>query len=152
MTGPAPTSAGAGDTCDTAGGSAAPEGKPRDASDASAEIQYSGGGVDKSSEVPPQLKPEDQRDKADAPDQRDTADAPDERLASDAPVGVAAQRPESQQRGGAIESGPGTPLDFWTEDENTRFVLALRADRYPPDWYELAGTVAGKWGRDGTER
>ena len=43
-----------------------------------------------------------------------------------------------------IESGPGRPVDVWSEDDNTRFVLALRADRYPPDWYEVAARMGNK--------
>ena len=43
-----------------------------------------------------------------------------------------------------IESGPGRPVDVWSEDENARFVLALRADRYPPDWYEVAARMGNK--------
>lgn len=163
LTAPLPTAAGAaGGARDMVGEPAAQEDKPHDACATSAGSSYSDGGAAKS-ELPTQsmhmttddIKTEEARDTPEKPGKPDKPDTPK----TTAPLCVAVQRPESQQRGDAIdrsafdaiERGPGMPLDFWTEDENARFVLALRADRYPPDWYELAGMV-GRGGGEGTDR
>ena len=43
-----------------------------------------------------------------------------------------------------VHTEKGTTRDTNVQDENTRFVQALRADRYPPDWYEVAARMGNK--------